>query len=205
MTQLNVFADFKPVIPVHFKDSEIVFLANIDPGLQNQVLKQTPLAKLIVCDSMNYWIEHTRQKLLKLLKKVDIYLVNETEAKMLSGCTNLRQAAKKIMSLGPKTVIIKKGEHGVLLFKKGSIFSAPAYLLEKIVDPTGAGDTFAGGFLGYLAASKKINEVSMRKAICYGSCMASFAVESFSVDRLSRLKKSEIQKRYKEFKRMVKF
>jgi len=204
-TQLNVFGTFNPEIPKKFLDSKIVFLANIDPDLQSKVLGQIKSNKLIACDSMNYWILNKRRSLLSLLKKVDIYLANDGEAKLLSGTDNLLKAAKKILSLGPKIVIIKKGEHGVLYFSKNTVFAAPAYLLETIIDPTGAGDTFAGGFIGYLAASKKINESIVRKAVMYGSCMASFAVESFSVDRLVSLRKSEIQRRYKEFERLTRF
>lgn len=204
-THLNAFADFKPRVPGDMRDSEFLFLANIDPDLQGDVLSQVKGPRLVLCDTMNFWIERKRKSLLKLLKKVDMFLLNEGEARQLSGETNIKKAALFIMSRGTPAVIIKKGEHGVLLFSRNFCFAAPAYLLETIYDPTGAGDTFAGGMLGYLSRCGKINAASIKKSLVYGSIMASFAVEDFSVDRLNRLTKRDITRRYNEFKRITVF
>jgi len=204
-TQLNVFGQFNPVIPEKYKKSEFLFLANIDPDLQANILNQIKRPKVIACDSMNYWIKTKRQSLESLLKKVDIFFVNDSEARMLSGTDNILKAAKYILKLGPKITIIKKGEHGVLFSSKDSSFIAPAYLLEEVVDPTGAGDTFAGGFMGFLSSQNKLNASTLRKAVVYGTIMASFNVQSFSIDKLAYLKKSDIQKRYKDFVNLTKF
>ena len=204
-THLNVFKDFKPVIPESQRTSPFLFLANIDPELQETVLSQAKGAKLIVCDTMNFWIENKPKALKRLLKKVDMFLLNEGEARQMSGEKNLMKAAKSIMSQGAKSVIIKKGEHGVLFFSKRFHFSSPAYLLETICDPTGAGDTFAGGMLGYLSHKRKINERNIRKSLIYGNIMASFVVEDFSVDRMVRLNRRQIENRYKEFERITRF
>jgi sugar/nucleoside kinase (ribokinase family) len=204
-THLNVFGRFDPQIPSVYRASKYVFLANIDPNLQERVLGQVKRPKLIVADTMNYWIENEPKALLKLLKRVDISLLNESEAKQLTKEANLIKAGKKIMKFGPKIVIIKKGEHGVMLFSKNNIFATPAFLLESIVDPTGAGDTFAGGFIGYLATCAKFNQTSLRKAIVYGAIMATFAVEDFSVKRLCSVTRADIGKRIKQFRKFTCF
>ena len=204
-TQLNVFRNFEPKLPDSYKNSEIVFLANIDPSLQLKVLEQVQKPELMVLDTMNFWIENKPDELKKVISKVDIVLMNDSEARELCKTFSLLDAARKVISWGPKTVIIKKGEHGVLMFTKDSHFAAPAFPLEDIKDPTGAGDSFAGGFLGYLAKSEDFSEPSVRKAIVYGSVMASFNVEDFSCGRLSRLADSEIEKRYKDFENITCF
>lgn len=204
-THLNVFSDFDPAIPQEYKNSEYVFLANIDPGIQEGVLRQIRRPKLIVCDTMNYWIENKKKQLVKLLKKVDIFLLNESEARELTGEASLIKAAKEVLRFGPKKVIIKKGEHGALLFSGKSIFTAPAYLLESVFDPTGAGDTFAGGVVGYLASCKKLNQSSLRKAVIYGTVMATFAVEDFSLGRLGSISKGDIAGRFKKFRALTHF
>jgi len=204
-THLNVFKDFKPHVPRPLRDSEFVFLANIDPVLQYSVLEQVKRPKLVACDSMNFWIQNKRKDLERLLDKIDILLLNDAEARQFSGESNLIKAAQFIISFGPKAVIIKRGEHGVLYFSKGSHFVAPAYLLESIYDPTGAGDTFAGGMMGFLSKSKKLNESAIRKAIIYGSIMASFTVEDFSVNRLLEISAKDISNRYSHFRKITKF
>ena len=204
-THLNVFKDFNPQVPHHLRNSEYVFLANIDPVLQYNVLKQMRKPKFVACDSMNYWIENKRKDLEKILDKIDMLLLNDAEARQFSGESNLIKAAQAIISYGPKAVIIKRGEHGVLYFAKGSHFVAPAYILETIYDPTGAGDTFAGGVMGFLSKAKKIDESSIRKSIIYGSIMASFAVEDFSVNRLLEITKEDIAERYNHFKEITRF
>ncbi|MDD3905093.1 MAG: PfkB family carbohydrate kinase [Candidatus Omnitrophica bacterium] len=204
-THLNVFKDFKPDVPRALRKSEFVFLANIDPELQYNVLKQMDHPKLVACDSMNYWLEHKKKEFEKLLDKVDILLLNDSEARQFTGEPNLMRAARLIVDFGPKAVIIKKGEHGVIYFSKDSHFIAPAYLLETVYDPTGAGDTFAGGMIGYLSKVGKVNEASVRKSIIYGSILASFVVEGFSVDRMLEISTDEINLRYKHFKEITKF
>jgi sugar/nucleoside kinase (ribokinase family) len=205
-THLNVFSDFKPEIPPEYRDKKYLFLANIDPGLQLGVLNQMKKRpRVVACDTMNYWIENKRPGLLRLLKNVDIFFVNESEAKELTGEAGIVRAAKAILDLGPKKVIIKKGEHGSLLFSGESIFSAPAYLMESIYDPTGAGDTFAGGVMGYLASSGKVSNLTLRTAIVYGGVMATFAVRDFSLRRLGTIKKSDITKRFNEFRKLTRF
>lgn len=204
-THLNVFERFDPVIPENLRNSEYVFLANIDPDLQHSVLKQIKRPKLIACDSMNFWISTKKKSFERLLKHVDIMLLNDAEARQFSGESNLFKAARCILGYGPKAVVIKKGEHGVIYFSRKSHFIAPAYLLEMLYDPTGAGDTFAGGMMGYLSRCKKIDEAAIRKSLIYGSVMASFAVEDFSVGRLARLSKREIEARYRHFRHITKF
>lgn len=204
-THLNVFQTFDPRIPEGLKDPRILFLANIDPDIQYGVLNQVRRPELVACDSMNYWISTKRKSLLKLLKKIDIMLLNDAEARQLSGDSNLAMAAKSVLSMGPKAVIIKRGEYGVLFFSKKTHFIAPAYLLEKISDPTGAGDTFAGGMMGYLGFQKKINDAAVRKSIIYGSIMASFTVEDFSVNRLVRLKRRDVSRRFDHYRSITSF
>ncbi len=205
-TELNVFANFKPIINPENRFCRVVFLANIDPEIQHAVLSQVKRPSLSACDTMNYWIQNKKKSLVGLLKKVDIFLCNEGEARELSGEYNLIQAARWLLSKGPRIAVIKKGEHGVLCFSRESVFSAPAFLLESVFDPTGAGDTFAGGFIGYLAgAPSRINESVIRKAIIYGTVLASYNVESFSLKRIAGLGRLDIEKRYKAFQVLTQF
>ena len=204
-TQLNVFANFKPEIPDSYKRSDFVFLGNIDPELQLEVLKQVERPKLVAMDTMNFWIAKKRKELIKTLKHVDILIINEAEARQLAQETNLLQAKKIITSFGPRSLVIKRGEYGALFFNSNHIFSAPAYPLELIFDPTGAGDSFAGGFMGYIASCKNADDVNMRRAIIFGSVMASFNVESFSVQKLDKLTKAQILKRFQQFKELTRF
>jgi sugar/nucleoside kinase (ribokinase family) len=204
-TRLNVFETFEPKIPKEYEDIEYVFLANIDPEIQLRVLTQVKNPKLVACDTMNYWIEGKPDVLKELLKKVDILTINESEVRELTGEPNLVKAASIVKSYGVKYLIVKRGEYGVLMFGPESIFHAPAYPLEYIYDPTGAGDSFAGGFLGYLTNTDNLSENSYRQAIIFGSVMASFNVEAFSLDRLKGLSHHDIEERFKEFKRLTHF
>ena len=204
-THLNVFEKFSPTIPASYLDSEFVFLGNIDPVLQLHVRRQLPKARLAALDSMNYWIKGKPEELKKALAEVDVLLINETEARMLSGISNLKRAAEVIQRMGPRTLVIKRGEHGVTLFSDGGIFSAPAFPLDEVHDPTGAGDTFAGGFMGHLAKAGDFSNVQLRRAVIYGSVMASYAVEEFGLARLLRLTAKEIETRYREFKNLTHF
>ena len=204
-TDLNVFEFFKPRIPDRYRRSEHVFLGNIDPVLQRQVLDQVERPRLVACDTMNFWISGKPEELERTLAAVDILLINDAEARQLSGEWNVVKAARAIRALGPKTLVIKKGEHGVLMFSEEGSFAAPAYPLEEVFDPTGAGDTFAGGFLGYLAGSPKLDEAALRRAVIMGSTLASFCVEAFSLDRLLTLSRPEIDARYRLFKRLTHF
>jgi sugar/nucleoside kinase (ribokinase family) len=203
--QLNVFAEFAPKVPEAYLASEYLFLANIDPALQLHVRRQLPQARLVGLDSMDHWIEGKRGDLKRTLAAVDVLVINEGEARMLSGETNLKKAAGCIRHLGPRLVVIKRGEYGASLFSESSIFSAPAYPLDEVKDPTGAGDTFAGGFMGHLAHTGDLSEHNLRKAVIYGSVMASFAVEAFGLERLLRLTPQEIQARFREFKSLTHF
>ncbi|HWQ25392.1 MAG TPA: PfkB family carbohydrate kinase [Chlorobaculum sp.] len=198
-TQLNVFASFDPHIPQQYRDSKFICLGNIDPELQLKVLDQITKPELVICDTMNFWIEGKPEELKKVLERVDIFIINDSEARLLSGDPNLVRTARIIRNMGPKTLIIKKGEHGALLFTDNGIFAAPAYPLESIFDPTGAGDTFAGGFIGHLARCGTINEAEMRRAVLYGSAMASFCVEQFGTDRVNDLDMLEVEDRYQSF------
>jgi sugar/nucleoside kinase (ribokinase family) len=204
-THLNVFEEFSPKIPGSYLDSEFVFLGNIDPVLQLHVRRQLPNARLAALDSMNYWIKGKPEELKKALAEVHVLLINETEARMLSGISNLKKAAEVIQKMGPRTLVIKRGEHGVMLFSDGGIFSAPAFPLDEVHDPTGAGDTFAGGFMGHLAKAGDFSNVQLRRAVIYGSVMASYAVEEFGLARLLRLTPEEIEARYREFKNLTHF
>lgn len=204
-TRLGVFADFRPRIPEQFRDTPVVFLGNIDPALQLEVLDQMRGPELVACDTMNYWIEGSREDLLRLLKRVDILLVNDSEARELAGEANLLKAARWIRERGPEIVVVKKGEHGAILFGPDWLFFAPGYPLEEIFDPTGAGDSFAGGFLGYLATADGWGEEDFRRAMIYGSAMGSFAVERFSVDRFRNLEPRAIGDRVREFREMTAF
>jgi sugar/nucleoside kinase (ribokinase family) len=204
-TQLGVFADFRPHIPDAFRDAEWVFLGNIDPSLQLEVLEQVRRPRFVACDSMNYWIEGKRETLLELLGRVDLLLVNDSEARELAKDHNLSRAARWIQSRGPRYVIIKKGEHGAALFTPTGVFFAPGYPLEEVFDPTGAGDAFAGGLMGFLAQNGRLEEADLRRAVVYGSAMGSFAVERFSVDRFQDLTVDEIEERVRHFREMMAF
>ena len=204
-THLNVFESFKPEVIEDYKDSEVVFLANIDPELQLDVLRQVNKPKLVACDTMNFWIEGKLEALKRTLKEVDILTINEGEARELAGEPSLVKAGKVIQSMGPRVVVIKQGSYGAIMFNGSSAFSAPAYPLEAVFDPTGAGDTFAGGFMGYLANTMNFSEASLRQAVVFGSVMASMNVEAFSLDRLRSLDYKEIEDRYREFKKLTHF
>jgi sugar/nucleoside kinase (ribokinase family) len=204
-TRLGVFSHFSPKIPAQFRTAPFVFLANIDPRLQLDVLRQVQRPKLVACDTMNFWIESRRPDIVELIKHVDLITLNDGEARQLTDCANLVKAARWIMARGPKMVIIKKGEHGAFLFKDRSIFFAPAYPLEEVFDPTGAGDSFAGGFMGYLARTGDLSDANLRRAVVYGSAMGSFAVEKFSVQRLLEITPADIASRVAEFRQLVAF
>jgi sugar/nucleoside kinase (ribokinase family) len=204
-THLGVFSRFSPKIPEHFRRAPFVFLANIDPRLQLDVLQQVDRPKFVACDTMNFWIESRRPELLDLLKHVDMVTVNEGEARQLSEKYNLVKAARWIMERGPTVVVIKKGENGAYLFRDREIFFAPAYPLEEVFDPTGAGDSFAGGMMGYLARTGVVGAAELRRAVIYGSAMGSFAVERFSVGRLLEIGRDDIASRVGAFRQLVAF
>ena len=204
-TELNVFREFRPALPASYRESPYVFLANIDPALQLSVLDQVRRPKLVVCDTMNYWIESARDKLLEVLARCDIALMNEAEARELCSEGNLIAASREVLNLGPGVVIIKKGEHGAIMRSRDAYFAAPGYPLEEIRDPTGAGDTFAGGLVGYLARCGDTTEEALRRAIIAGSVMASFTVEDFSLNRLFSLSPEEVAERYHEIVAMTRF
>lgn len=204
-THLGVFSNFMPKIPEQFRSAPFVFLGNIDPRLQIDVLRQVERPKLVACDTMNFWIESRRPELIELLKQVDIVTLNDGEARQLTEQANLVKAARWIMDMGPRHVIIKKGEHGAFLFSGTSIFFAPAFPLESVFDPTGAGDSFAGGFIGYLARTADLSEENMRRAVIYGCAMGSFAVEKFSIERLLEITRGDIDARVKELRKLVTF
>ena len=201
-TELNVFEKFDPKIPDNYKKAKYVCLGNIDPVLQSRVLDQLDKPQFVVCDTMNYWINGMKDELLKLLKRVNVLIINDSEARLLSKEPNLIRAAKMIRQMGPEILIIKKGEHGAMLFTNETIFSAPAYPLESIFDPTGAGDTFAGGFTGYLHKTRDLSPDNMKRAVVYGSSMASFCVEKFSTNGLEDLSYLQIQDRFREFRNL---
>lgn len=205
-TQLNVLADFKPVVPENFKDSEVVMLGNLHPLVQISVLDQlTAKPKLVVLDTMNFWMDCALPELLEVIKRVDVITVNDEEARQLTGEYSLVKAAAKIQAMGPKFVVIKKGEHGALLFNDKQVFFAPALPLEEVFDPTGAGDTFAGGFAGYIAQSENISFDNLKNAIIYGSNMASFCVEKFGPERMIQLQKGEVLERLQQFRALTQF
>jgi len=204
-TDLNVFEQFNPIIPIGFKRSSYVCLGNIDPVLQRQVLDRLSKPRLVVGDTMNYWIENRPKELAETLKVMDVLVVNDSEARLLAHEPNLMKAAKRIIAMGPKIVIVKKGEHGALLVTEETIFSAPAYPLENIHDPTGAGDAFAGGFVGWLARTDDLSPDNLKRAVIYGSTLASFCVEKFSVDGLRDLTYLQIQDRYRSFMQISRF
>jgi sugar/nucleoside kinase (ribokinase family) len=204
-TELGVLSIFKPKIADHQRAIKNIFLANVDPDLQLALLSKMRDPRLVGLDSMNYWIDHKKRSLLKLMKRVDIYVANDAEARSLSGEVHLLKAAKCLRRMGPAIIIIKKGEHGVLVYGDDFIFSLPAYPVEKVVDPTGAGDTFAGGFMGYLTSVKKITGPALKKAVTYGIVMASFNVEGFGVERSSKVALKAIEARLKHFRKVACF
>ncbi|MGH7422513.1 MAG: PfkB family carbohydrate kinase, partial [Candidatus Methylomirabilales bacterium] len=204
-TQLNVFAEFHPRLPERYREREVVFLANIDPDLQREVLTQVLSPRLVAADTMNFWIQGKPEALRQTLKQVQILIINDAEARMLAQEPNLVRAAKTILGWGPRSLIIKRGEYGALSFSDGGWFAAPALPLENVYDPTGAGDAFAGGFLGFLASTRNFDEANLRRAVIMGSVMASFAVEAFSLQRLQHLTYPEIEARYRQFKQLAHF
>jgi sugar/nucleoside kinase (ribokinase family) len=204
-THLNVFATFQPTLPPAYRATPYVFLANIDPELQRSVLEQIEAPKFVACDTMNFWIDGKLEALKATLQWVDYVLLNEAEARALAQEANTVRAGRRILSMGPRGVVIKRGEYGVLYLTAQSCFFAPAYPLEEVFDPTGAGDSFAGGFMGALARAGRLDEHTLKRAIIYGSAMASFNVESFSLQRLDSLTQAEIEERVREFQRFVFF
>lgn len=205
-TELNVLADFNPVVPESYKNADIVMLGNLHPLVQLSVLNQMESKpKLTILDTMNFWMDNTLEDLLVVIEKVDVITINDEEARQLTGEYSLRKAAKKIHSMGPKYVVIKKGEHGALIFSGSHAFFAPALPLEEVFDPTGAGDTFAGGFAGFLAVSKNISFDNMKNAVVYGSALASFCVEKFGTQRMENLTNEEINERLSQFKHLTQF
>ncbi|HET9552747.1 MAG TPA: PfkB family carbohydrate kinase [Anaeromyxobacteraceae bacterium] len=204
-TQLNVFADFQPDLPDAWRDSEYVFLGNIDPDLQRAVLDQVRAPRFVAADTMNFWISSKRESLLKTLKRVDLLFVNDAEARQLAGEHNVVKAARAILGFGPRAVVVKRGEYGALYFSGAEVFSASAYPVPDVFDPTGAGDSFAGGFMGYLARCGREEPSVMRRAIVVGSVLASFTVEQFSLDRLRTLTAAEIRGRYAEARQLAHF
>jgi sugar/nucleoside kinase (ribokinase family) len=204
-TDLNVLLEFDPKVPEELRSVPYLFLANIDPLVQLRVLDQVPGAQVVAADTMNYWIDNRPKELLEVLSRIHILMINEAEARQLSQEFNLVRAARKILGWGPKMLIIKRGEYGVLKVTADSIFAAPAYPLESVFDPTGAGDTFAGGFMGYVASQGNINPETLRQAMVMGSVMASFDVEDFSLGRLTALDRPEIEQRYHAFRRLTEF
>ena len=206
VTDLNVFADFKPRLPEKYRKSSHVFLANIAPDLQRDVLKQVKgKPKLVAMDTMNYWIERTNAELLETLKHVDILMINDAETRQLSNEHNLLRAARHIFKLGPSTLVVKRGEYGAMMVDKNGVFCVPAFPLEEPHDPTGAGDSFAGGFMGYLASAGGKGDADLRRAMVYGSVLGSFAVERFGLERLLHLKNSEIHARARHFAKLTQF
>ena len=204
-TELNVLADFNPVVPETYRESEVVLLGNLHPLVQSSVLDQMNDPKLVILDTMNFWMEHTWDDLVKVVKRIDVISINDEEARQLTGEYSLVRAAKKIYDMGPEYVIIKKGEHGALLFHKDEVFFAPALPLETVFDPTGAGDTFAGGFAGFLAQTEDYSFDNMKKAIIHGSALASFCVEKFGTERLQSLTREGLYSRLQQFKQLTQF
>jgi sugar/nucleoside kinase (ribokinase family) len=202
---LNVLAGFVPQLPERYRDADYVFLGNIDPVMQMEVLNQIRRMKLVVCDTMDHWIRESTPELHKVLKRIEMLVINDSEARLLSGESNIVRAARGILKMGPKAVLIKRGEYGVLQFSDSSVFATPAYPLEEVFDPTGAGDSFAGGFLGQLARSGDASQRGIRRAIVYGSVVASFTVEDFGVKRLTTASLSDIEERYQRFIQLTDF
>ncbi len=205
-TELNVFADFNPKLPASYRDCPYVFLANIQPSLQLSVLQQMRRRpRLVALDTMNYWIERTPEELRRTLREIDVLVINDSEARQLAGEHNLLKAAARIFTMGPQLLVVKRGEYGALLMRRDSMFSVPAFPLEEVHDPTGAGDSFAGGFMGYLASAKRIHDGTLRRAMVYGSVLGSFVVERFGLERLRTLTRPEINKRARQFLRLTRF
>lgn len=204
-TELNVLADFSPKVPTEYKDAEVVMLGNLHPLVQQGVIEQMASPRLIVLDTMNFWMDSALNELTKVIAQTDVITINDEEARQLTGEYSLVSAARKIMKMGPKYVVIKKGEHGALLFHQDEVFYAPALPLEEVFDPTGAGDTFAGGFAGFLAKTEDYSFENMKKAIVYGSVLASFCVEKFGPERLLELTKKEVRQRLQQFKSLTQF
>jgi sugar/nucleoside kinase (ribokinase family) len=203
--ELNVFGDFHPTLPRKYRQAGIIFLANIDPELQEEILHQVTRPRLVAMDTIDHWIKTKRDSLLRVLKKVNIFLANEEEAKLLTDEVNLIRAGRKILQLGPQLVVIKKGEHGALVLGEDWVFGVLAHPCEEVVDPTGAGDCFAGGFLGYLDKARQPGQRAIKRAAVYGSVMASYAIEDFGIERLKNLQADDIKKRFLEFKKLVSF
>jgi len=205
-TELNVLADFNPVVPEAFRNADVVMLGNLHPNIQLSVLDQmTERPQLLVLDTMNFWMDNSWDELIQVLKRIDVITINDEEARQLTGEYSLVRAATKIQTMGPKYVVIKKGEHGALLFHDESVFFAPALPLEEVFDPTGAGDTFAGGFVGYLAETKNTSFNSLRNAVIHGSNLASFCVEKFGTERMLEINKAEVDRRLRQFKELTQF
>lgn len=204
-TELNVFADFRPTLRNEHRNAEFLFLGNIDPDLQRTVLEQMRRPKVTVCDTMNYWIERKLDSLKKTLALVDVLVINDAEARQLAAEHNLVHGARKILQWGPKVLVVKRGEYGALMVSAKSVFAMPAMPLEQVVDPTGAGDSFAGGFMGYISSCKSLNDSDLRKAVVFGSVVASFNVEAFGPARLGSLTYTEIRDRFKEFAELMHF
>jgi len=203
--KLGVFGEFRPQLPAAYRDVEYVFLANIHPGLQANVLDQLVRPRIVVCDTMNHWIEGARGDLEALVRRVQLLVINDEEARLLSGEGNIVRAARRILQMGPSSVIIKRGEYGAIHFGPATVFAVPAYPLEEVFDPTGAGDAFAGGLVGYLAASGDLSPTGIRRGIVYGSVLASYTVEDFSLERLRRLSRDDIEQRYRQFVSLTEF
>ena len=204
-THLNVFEAFEPELPPEHRSCPYVFLANIDPDLQMRVLDQVESPRLVALDTMNFWIEGKRRSLIRTIERVDLVVLNEAEARMLAEEPNLVRAAQKILSWGPQGVVVKRGEYGAMYFADGHVFAAPAYPLEQVYDPTGAGDTFAGGMMGYLASTGNLDPDNLRRAIVFGSAIASFNVEDFSFRRLEHLRYDEVAERFRKFRALTEF
>ena len=204
-TQLNVFADFRPELPESHRTPDVLFLANIDPDLQEEVLGQVVRPRIVALDTMNFWISSKKASLERLLPKVDMLLINEAEVRQFTGEPNLVKAARMILDFGLTTLVIKRGEYGVLMVTSDHVFAAPAYPLENVFDPTGAGDTFAGGFIGYLACRPEVTDVELRRAIVFGSVLASYNVEDFSLNRLRQISLDDIRSRYRRFRELTRF
>lgn len=204
-TELNCFADFHPKIPAAHKNTPFVMLGNIHPSLQVEVLDQIDRPKLVIADTMNFWISGTPNELQKMLKRIDLLVINEEESRQLAGVHNISKAARELRAMGPKTVVIKRGEYGALLFDGDDVFSAPAFPVEAVVDPTGAGDSFAGGFLGFVTREGKVDGSTLRRAVIHGSVVASFLVEGISVERLAKVGQSDIAMRYAAFAKLAHF
>jgi sugar/nucleoside kinase (ribokinase family) len=204
-TQLNVFAGFKPQLTEAQRNTDVLFLANIQPELQLDVLRQTRRPRIVALDTMNLWIATAREALERVFREVDLIIINEAEVRQFTNEANLIKGARQILTLGPQTLVIKRGEYGVVMVTKDAIFAAPAYPLENVFDPTGAGDTFAGGFLGYLASRSEIHDRELRRAIIFGSVLASFTVEKFSLDRLREISLADVHERYQDFRALTHF